>query len=202
MKHFREVVASIFLLWAFSACAFSGNVIEGQVLEVGTNKPLAGAIVIARWDKTYSSLVDTTTVCIHVESAVTDEQGRFRLPTWRGKAPSWGTDVHKPGYERSSEHHGTRTGEYDYVLKPHAGTREERLKYLLKINRTTGCNSASESEKNLFPLRKAVYEEAEQLTKTSEDRKTLEDLLYSKEIIELGYEAAQKRHLKRLETQK
>jgi len=32
-----------------TACALSGEAIEGRVLEEGTNKPIPGAIVVVRW---------------------------------------------------------------------------------------------------------------------------------------------------------
>lgn len=183
------------LLFPLVACAFSGNAIEGHVLEAGTKKPLPGAIVIARWEKTYVSIGHSSSACVHVESAVTDEQGRFRLPTWRGKTPH-DLDTHKPGYERSPERDGT-AGEYDVVLQPFTGTKEERLKYLQRVNSATGCGSAGESKKNLLPLAKALYEEALGLAKTEDEKKIVNNLLFSLEIIELGYEVAERRDIER-----
>lgn len=188
-----------------NACALSGDAVEGKVLEEGTNKPISGAIVVVRWQGYVSIFpAETRNVCVHVASTTTDDQGRYHFPAWHKEAHIKGVKdlkpnvtAHQAGYQWSERY--AKNVQY---LQPSSGGREERLEYLQKISRATGCHFAGESEKNLLLLRKALYEEAERLAKAKEYQKTLEDLLYSKEIIEFGYEAAQKRHLERLKAQK
>ncbi len=156
----------LFCVLPLSACAVSGSGIEGQVVEQGTNNPISGAIVIARWHGTASLLVDSQTVCVHVESTVTDDQGRFHFSRWyqpprrlvSGVQPT--ATAYKPGYE------GKLFEEKIYHLKPFTGGRGERLRYLRRMSGAIGCGSSGESEKNLYLLRKAIYEEAKQIART------------------------------------
>lgn len=206
--YFIRSITATALALPLTACAtLFGEAIEGTVFEEGTNKPIAGAIVIVRWAGVIPTLGHASSACVHVESATTDAAGRYRTPAWRapstvGPAPlvqmniGPGAYAHKPGYA-----YVDTQGETVY-LKPFAGGRGERLEYLLRVSRTTGCHAAGVSEKNLLPLRKALYEEARQIAQTREEKKILEDLLYSMEVAELGYETAQKRHLERLGARK
>lgn len=195
------------LLMSATACAgVDWPEMKGKVLDAKTDQSVSGAIIVARW-KGWGAY--TTGICFHVESTTTDDRGHFEIPAWTNTGEYRGlkdqqVDItaYKPGYQlspRQIEEQSHLTG--IYYIEPVDGPIEERLEYLQKISRTTGCNSAGESEKNLLLLRKALYAEAEQLAKVKKDKKTLEDLLYSKEIIELGYETAQKRHLERLGAQ-
>lgn len=186
------------LLVPLAACAFSANVIEGRVLEAETNKPLAGTIVVARWDKTYSSFADTTTVCIHVESVITNEHGYFTLTAWNGKAGD--VEVFKAGYEYPTDRYGAHAGKYEYVLKPFAGSREERLGYLERVERSIRvCRSPDAGEKNLLPLYRALYDEAKSLAKTKEEQKVPDGFLAGIELIEFGYKEGMRRILERAE---
>src|SRR3989344_7252350 len=66
-------------LSAFTACATTPlQPVQGQVLEEGTNKPIANALVVGRWMGTVThGIVESRTVCYHVESTTTDAEGRF-----------------------------------------------------------------------------------------------------------------------------
>lgn len=106
-------------------------------------------------------------------------------------------------------------------LAPFTGARRERLEYLQKLSSATGCYSGGESEKSLLALRTALYDEARQLARPGADQKIIErhgtdetiimpfphektdqeiieSLRYEMEIIEYGYETAERRHLQRL----
>lgn len=159
----------VLVLVPLAGCAatLSGKLVDGQVLEEGTNKPIPGAIVVVLWKGTIGTIGHGSTVCYHVETATSNEQGRYQTPAWKKPSPygdiahrQWVAMAYKPGYELA----GGKKGEV--VLKAFNGAQEERLKYLRRINRATSCGSAGESEKNLYSLRKAVYEEAKQIAKT------------------------------------
>jgi len=196
-----QLAAGIMFALPLGGCAsLSAEPLEGQVLEEGTSKPIANAIVIVRWDKTYSSFVDTTTVCVHVESALTDVQGRYRLPRWRGKTPDH-INTFKTGYERSQEYFRAKAYlQHNDILKPFTGGREERLKYLQRVEgNIRSCRSPEAGEKNLLPLYRALYEEAKPLARTREEQIIRDGFLAAIEKLELGYKEGMRRALERAE---
>ena len=208
MNRLRLTFALFLLLLPLTACGLSGGPLEGRVLEAGTNKPIPGAIVIVRWQGTYSQIVDSQDVCYHVESATTDAEGRFRTSGWveqkmRGPFFSpggWDITAYKAGYETDWPAAYSATEDYKRnirYLKPFTGTKAERLKYLERLNWVTRCGAAEESEKNLLPLRKALYREARGIAASEEDERIVRGLLSDLEILELGYEEALKRALER-----
>lgn len=197
---FPSVLWMTVVLMLYGCASLSAEPLEGQVLEEGTNKALPEAIVIARWDKTYSSFVDTTTVCVHVESALTDAQGRYRLPRWRGKTPDH-INTFKTGYERSHEYFRTKAYlQNNDILKPFTGGREERLKYLQRVEgNVRSCRSPKAAEKSLLPLYRALYEEAKPLARTREEQIIRDSFLSEIEILEFGYKEGMRRALERAE---
>lgn len=188
------------LLLPLSACGLSGETISVQVVDISTGKPVPNAVVVVRWKGHVSAIVDSQTVCVHVLSAITDEQGNSRFQSWR-KPSKIGpvfdlhsvVTVHKAGYQWPNPYGVVRD-----QLVPFTGTREERLRYLRRVYSGTGCHSAGESEENLSLLLKTLYNEAKGIAKTDADKKIVEDLLTALETVVLGYEQAEKRHLQRI----
>ncbi len=72
--------------WVLSACSIGGarhwEAREGVVLDATTHNPIEGAIIVARWEGWISALVETSSVCYHVETAKSDTEGRFRISKW------------------------------------------------------------------------------------------------------------------------
>ncbi len=200
-KHLRLMLLLPTLL-PLSACGLSGGPLSGQVLEEGTHKPVPGAIVVVKWVGSVPAFADSQTVCVHVESTVTDQQGKYELPGW-SKPSTVGPVVmnlgpvvtaYKPSYgwlEKPSQK------EEIVYLAQFRGTTSERLDFLLRVLGNTSCGSQDESEKNLINVRKALYEEAQNLSRIKEDGRKVEAILYDLEILELGFETATKRHLQR-----
>lgn len=196
------------MLWPVYSCAASGGPVEGEVFDEETGKPIEGAIVVARWTAQLNQIADSSTMCYHVETTTTDAEGRYRIERWHSGHPGMLQQlamfdrevyviVYKNGYRMADRHEKDKIG-----MVPFVGTREERLEYLKHVNRITGCHSAGHSKKNLLPLREVLYGDANKLLIGTETEGTLEDFLYSMEIIELGYERAQERHLERLGSHK
>ena len=194
MKHIL-VRALVYLLAIFplTACGtgkaeLSSGPISGQILEAPTKKPIAGAIVLVRWQGVYSQVVDTKTACYHVETATTDAEGRYQTAPWkeptRGSAFSLGPrmiDAYKAGYESHWPPGFDRTQDYKqniYYLAPFKGAREERLKYLERMLEATRCGSQNESERNLYALFHAMYEEAKTIAATKEGEEIVDTLRY------------------------
>lgn len=81
---------------------------EGQVLEEGTNKPLAGVIVIATWHGSKLNPVHSISTCFHLETATTDKNGKFKMPSFSGNFDPFIVDrnryldVYKAGYQQSA----------------------------------------------------------------------------------------------------
>lgn len=78
------------VLSPLQARALSGEPVEGQILEVETNKSAAGAIVVIGWVGDLSAFAESQTVCVHVLSTTTDAEGHYRFPSWHKKSEiSW-----------------------------------------------------------------------------------------------------------------
>jgi len=190
------------LLLPLQACAtFAGSDVEGQVLEEGANKPVAGAIVIVRWAGSTAAFVESRSVCVHVESTTSDVQGNYHTKSWVAQSEMASTPftqvapvptAYKPGYVY------VRKQDNVIYLKPFTGGRGERIKYLSRLSGVARCGESGDSKKNLLPLYRALLDEAKSIANTTvEEKKTVEFLLYELEIIEVGYEQATKRHLER-----
>ena len=196
----------IIALLPLQACALSGESIQGQVLEESTNKPIPGAIVVARWQGEAFSFAHSPTICIHVESTTTDNDGRYRLPAWSAKVEPEGVrnirpllDAYKPGYGLPTV---PSQKQEIVLLKPFTGTRGERLEHLRRMSSGIRCSNPGESEKNLLALRRAFLEETKQLVGSEYDKDFVEPFLFQLEVLEFGYEVAQRRQVERLSGKK
>lgn len=213
MKTLQQgLLLSVFavLLFPLTACALSGKALEGQVLEESTKKPIPDAIVVAHWIGTAFSFVESPTVCVHVMVTTTDAEGKYHFPFWHKESPITGVrDVHevitayKSGYEAYLPPGYGRTEEYRKnirYLKPFTSGREERLRYLERVEQSTRvCRSPEAGEKNLLPFYQALYEEAKSLAETKKDLKVVDGFLAGIEIIELGYKEGMRRAIERAE---
>lgn len=166
-------------LLPLSACGLSGGPVVGQVIEEGTHKPVPGAIVAAKWVGNVPAFAESRTVCVHVESAVADQEGKFRLPRWR-KPSTVGPVVmdlapvvvaYKPGYGLPAK--PSQADEIVYVA-PFKGTTKERFDYLGRVISATSCVSAGESYKNLYRVTHAVYEEGKAIARTPDEKQRAE----------------------------
>ncbi len=167
-----------------------GAAIDGQALETSTDKPISGAIVVATWSGIVGSLAHSQGVCFHVESATTDEQGRYHIPAWqkttrfaRAKHQVVAIVAFKQGYSFVEKRAGNTLH-----LKPFTGTREERFDYLSRS--AISCSDRREIEINLLPLYKALYEEARTLAVTKEQKLKALYRLRDVERLELGSDQA------------
>ncbi|BAU48296.1 Uncharacterized protein (Precursor) [Sulfurifustis variabilis] len=183
MNRCTIIMAVLFLagVLPLNGCATSSapprEPVEGRVLEQGTNRPIPGAIVIARWRGHMPVFpADGQSVCYHVESATTDEEGRYRFPVFdeeprhrRIRYKYIQVDAYQPGYEWSGASEG---GKVQY-LAPFIGGREERLKYLARLSGVVGCYGA-DNEKPLVPVYKTLYEEARSIATMDKDKELLQ----------------------------
>lgn len=227
-RYFGILLMITIIVSCHSAPLTTGYVLEG---EDPIHKPIPGAFVFDTWHKIYGGIGHGGgSVCVHVESSVTDELGRYQIPRWRGKSTS--VMVYKPGYELSLMYkkgqviYDKKLGTYiaslidkpgekfeftDYqqaadfaglnnrYLRPTILNSEERLNYLLRpVLSSSLCGAKDGSDKNLIPMLKALYAEAQSLAQTVEGRKKAEYILYHIENLELGTDVAEKRRQERL----
>lgn len=185
MKLLRLVLLTLLPL---SACTLSGapilsgGPIAGAVLEEGTNKPIPGAIVVVRWiGRTTSGswFVEARDVCYHVETAITNEQGQFKMAAWTQKQHkdytlkyhSLQINAYKPGYTWPTKPSQKTETMYLTTFK---GTTKERFDYLGRVISATSCVSAGESYKNLYRVTRAIYEEAKAVAQTADEKRRAE----------------------------
>lgn len=162
-------------------CAYSGGPVKGRVLDEQTNTPIGDAIVVVLWQGTAFSFVESPTVCIHVETATTDKDGRYRIPFWHASTEPSGVRgiqpyvaaIYKIGYQRSTRMPDS-LGDGDQYLKQFKGTRVERLEQLARVISSTGCANEGKSEINKFVLFKSIYEEAKQFAITQKDQEAVQ----------------------------
>lgn len=178
MKLLRFVLMlSMFL--PLSACALSGGPVSGQVLEEGTLKPIPGAIVVGRWIGSVPAFAESRTVCVHVESSVTDQEGKYTLPRW-SKPSTVGplvlhlepvVSAYKPGYGLPTKPSQKEDVVY---LAPFKGDVKKRFEYLDRVISGASCGGAGESRKTLYRLQRALYEEASTIAQTADEKRYAE----------------------------
>jgi len=183
-----------------AACSWSGGVVKGRVLDYQTNKPIPGAIVFAYWEGHMWAVVESQTVCIHLDTTVSDDQGRYHFGAWRKPATiNFVTRIHpyvlayKPGYGDPQGIY--RQPEGITYLAPFTGTREARLKYLsIWGSRTGWCERKGEDYANkLIPLYRALYSEGKSIAVTKDEKRRVSHLHYWLDSLELGDAEADKK---------
>ncbi len=176
---FYSLVAIIILFFLLlRSCGFSGGPLTGKVIDDATGKPIAGAIVVARWEGHLATFAHGKTVCYHVASTTTNEKGRYYFPIWfKRMTQDWQKNVsarevyfsaYKKGYQRVKDKFEGNT----VYLEPFVGGRVARFEFLLKMLERTRCPGAGKSTKNFYLLYNAFYEEAESLAVTEREKKS------------------------------
>lgn len=192
---YKAVLLMVTTLWMLFGCEESVSdwpAREAQIVEAGTGKPLAGVIVVALWKGTASY---SNTVCFHVETATTDEEGGFRIPAWTNTTEWRFTEnqwvdliFYKAGYEESEESSRTHMPDQAlFSLRPFTGSVDERLEYLLEMA-DPGC--LSEEYKELIVYNEALYREARAIGRSEHDKKSAERLLFYLNVVQYGWDQA------------
>lgn len=181
MASLEKILPVLSLLLALPACAtnltLSSEPIEGVVREEGTNKPIPGAIVVVRWQ---GHLGYSGTICYHVETATTDDQGRYRIAAWNKPSPYGNiaqqhaiVKAYKPGYQLAKRYPVNNP-----LLHPSTEEREARLKYIENIKQSTvRCADSMANGKSLIPLYRVLYEEAKPLAQTGDEQSIADGFL-------------------------
>ncbi len=187
MKSPALIFIAILLPLAVEVIASSGDPSDGQVLEYGTRKPIAGAIVVALWKGAYHTPWQSSTVCAHVESATTDEAGRYHIQGWHEMPRAFNFTTggrtsefipYKAGYEEYMGFANYDVKSQDFkqnvrFMVPFKGTSGGRMESLTRTIRSVDCFDANQSLKNLYGMYKSIYEEAKPLATNQKDQETL-----------------------------
>lgn len=186
MKSYRFALLFLMSFVTFPFDAVAGDFREGKVVEDGTSAAVPGAIVVITWQNRASARGPAG--CLHVESTVTDEYGRYRLPgsqlpsTIRSEELEPVVTVYAPGYQQDYR----RARSVTQYLKPSAVERKMRLDYLWHVNRMTDCLAAGDGRKNVLPLKRAIYREAFDIAETEEDKQAVNQLKLAVDAVEKG----------------
>ena len=167
-----------------------GKLIAGQVVDADTGRPITGVHVALLWESTINPSGFTghnsRTICYHAAAAVTDSMGHFKVEEWN----TWSTyDVDNVDpkvlvYARNyaprqiilrggSQRPPTERLNERYELKPFEGAPDDRLHALFYGLANQGCMYGKESQKSLFPMLKAIYEEARGIATTRDQTGTV-----------------------------
>lgn len=200
---FMRALLTISIGISLPGCSLTGEAFSGYVLEQGTESPIEGAIVVAGWKGHVATWAHGRTVCYHVETAVTDSNGRFHFPAWRKDiSEKWqknvrfervSVDIYFPAYELSS-----RLSEGVYSLEPFVGGQKKRIEYLKEFEISLRrCRSRSAGESSLIPVYRALYNEVKGLDKVDEAESAANAFLAGIDVIELGYDEGLRRAVER-----
>jgi hypothetical protein len=198
MIQFRHQTLLILLIIIFilstSGCALVSlkNWFEqdGKILYEDNGQPVPNAIVAAVWRGKNSDAEDAGTICYHVETTRSDNDGKFRIPGWREYFEfSKITDkevsfvIYKPGFWSPEAllkvPAGTKPGVYKLqsLSKENRQTNSKfRLKYLQKLVGLTSCNITSVDRPKLEDLYAGILSEAEDVASTAIDKKIVKSL--------------------------
>ena len=173
--------------------ALYGKRIAGQVVDAETGAPIPGAHVAFLWESTIIPSGFTghnaRDICYHAAAAVTDRDGKFDVPGWR----KWSTynvysmDPIAIVYVRNYQplyqpvQLGPSTGPLEhpserYGLKRFSGGVDDRMHALFRNLGNKVCDYGGQSQKSLYPMLKAVYVEAREIARSSEQKLTLDSI--------------------------
>jgi hypothetical protein len=172
--------------------ALYGKRIAGQVVDAETGAPIPGAHVAFLWESTIipSGFTghNSRDICYHAAATVTDRDGEFEVPGWR-KWSTYHVRISDPivlVYVREYEAH-------QFTLKPQRRPPIDRPSERFRLNRfkgsvdermlsmwggfaNRGCFYGGESQKSLYPMLKALYEEGRSIARTPGQMNTVHSL--------------------------
>jgi len=181
----KRMVLIVLLTISLTACGGLPKTwpeLQGLVLEHGTNEPIEGVFIVAKW-KGSGGIVDHQTICYHVEAGITDIDGFFVITEYNEelKTGILGSrhvlhTLYKPGYEVYTDPSNPYRKNTDTIwfMKKYEGTSDQRFIYYKELMASLICSNAGESKRNAYPLHREVYYEAIKLAETDEQKETAE----------------------------
>lgn len=182
IRYLKALITTIFLLTA-AGCGMVGLPFTGQVTDAKTGEPIADAIVVAMWRGDVGLIADSTRICYHAETAVSDENGKFIIQGWLGG--SFGvlnrhvvTRAYKKGYEEAQGREVYKDGKHKDEIKMtrFTGANNEWFQYLDKYVRLASCHEGGTSRKNLANFYETIYRDVRKTAKSKEELQTVNGL--------------------------
>jgi len=179
-----------------TACGLTGGPFEGKVYDEQTGKPIAGAYVVVTWTGERGLFVDSQSTCVHVEIAISDENGHFRIGRWINTENAGAfMDRHVSAIAYIADYR--MADSYfpnQLAMVPFEGTSTERLRYIARLVDICGTKGNVD---DINRFNRLVYAEARSLAGSEEDDEYINSMLYKVEIGEIGYKAATEKLLHR-----
>ena len=168
-----------------------GKRIAGQVVDAETGNGIPGAYVAFYWE---SGIIpsgftghNSRDICYHAAATQTNDRGRFEIAPWQKwstydvlvrdplvivYAPHYvpdqfvlGAGAFRPPIERFNER---------YAVKPFTGTPAARMYMLFWGLANHACFYGGGSQKSLYPMLRAVFQEATAVSRTKDDQATVQ----------------------------
>ena len=168
-----------------------GERVAGRVVDADSGNPIAGAHVALFWESPIEphgfTAHNSRDICFHAAATISDSQGRFSIAPWR-EWSRYSVESHDPiaivyargytprqivMYEGEFRPPIERPNER-FALQRFSGSVDERLNVMWTGIANHGCSYGGESQKSLFPMLRAMYEEARQLAMTPSHRKRVD----------------------------
>lgn len=190
-------ISTIILNLVFAAACGQANQaigFTGQVREVGTNKPIAGAFIFSARMAQVSMSVEGRTACFEATVQRSNSDGRFEF-TGGGNGSSSGTRVvtfYAPGYRISS---ASDREKGILMMAPLSGSSSEKFSQV-QIADTFNCILFDDPR--LLPMYQAASRELLALAQTKEEVTQAIQMMWQSDLIEFGEGEAKKRRDKRM----
>jgi len=163
------------------------------ILESATRQPIHGVITAFEWERTDADIGATRTYCVHAEIAISDQSGRYSVPTWRGLSPMIMAH-YKVGMTDARERQSYERG-ID-LIKPFEGTTRQRFEQLGRILNSLNC--PEDDIRRMKSLFVTINEEAQSLVRSDEDLRMAEMFQIEADSAVYGSDEAQRRYLARM----
>lgn len=195
----RMTVLQINIFALLVASCSSALALEGRIVEVGANRPVPGAFIVATWIGEVSVGVQRSSRCYHIEIVESDERGEFRVSDFSGNLNPFisnrrrGIDAYAPGW---SVQVASETAErIELVTSTRTGTKEEQFAQV-HMPSTFDCLNAD--DRRLLPLYRALHRDLSSVAVTISQKKSVLQTLKNIESVELGEDVAARNYARRL----
>jgi hypothetical protein len=184
-RWFSLAVAMLSLSFGGCATVLKGPAISGRVLEQDTNRPLAGAVVLAYWSGDIPHFPESSSACFEVLSGTTDAQGNYHLKAWRRlywesqiNGPQVRFLVYYPGYIYHRIQAGPGDNEAMHFMLPDTSSREVRFETLSRLFGSGYCGwyYSGSSMKNFIPFEKGIATELKFLAQSPKELERLQQV--------------------------
>lgn len=193
----------LFMLFASGVSVAGGAwaqpVIEGRVLEQGSDAPLANVVVTVVW----AGSTGGDGSCLHSAAALTDANGFYRIPEWRHRARMGNfprvvpvVTAYLAGYVEAGK------VEQTFYLARDPADKSDRLQTLDRWRGIAACADAPADNHRPSPLPSALLEEAKTLVDANTEPEKLEPFRLAVESQRYGKVEAKRRQEKRMEKAK